>query len=285
MQPSFSSITPIFRGPFLEEVALGTHLPTMRELARHYLPFTPPPQTNPLRDWFDFFYKLLFDRYRCEYVYKNAIATRLFLSRHSLQNSFMTDEIRSASSRADVAILNGTSTVYEIKSEYDSFERLHDQLADYRRVFDRICVITTAAKAPIVLRTTETVIGVIVMRHDGTLSTIREPESNKSNTDPGATFDCMRQAEFCSAVAEAFGHIPDVPNSLLYRAARAMFCRLSPAQAHDLMVRQIKRRGKRKPFADLINSAPKSLKHACINFTKSQAMANNIAERLRLPLT
>ena len=152
MQPSLWSIVPIFRGPFLERVARGTHVRTMLELADHHSQFLPLSPSSSLSTWFDFFYNLLFKQYRCEYVYKNTIATKLFLSRHSLQNSFMTDEIRSASSRADVAILNGTSTVYEIKSHYDSFDRLDGQLLDYKRVFDRICIVTTDTKATLVSR-------------------------------------------------------------------------------------------------------------------------------------
>lgn len=284
MQRSFWSVASIFRGPFLEQVALGTHSPTILELADHYSQFGPPRRNSSLSNWFEFFYKLLLQNYRCEYVYKNTIATRLFLSRHSLQNSFMTDEIRSVNRRADVAILNGTSTVYEIKSQYDSFDRLNDQLEDYKKVFDRICIVTTSLKATTLVRELQPRIGVIAMRENETLSVVREPTSNKDNVDPGAVFDCMRQGEFCSAVVEACGPIPKVPNSQLYRTARAMFCTLPPARAHDLMVSQIKKRGKRKPFVDLIDNAPHSLKHACISFSKSQAMAINITAALRQPL-
>ena len=65
----------------------------------------------------------------------------------------MTDEIRSVKSRGDVAILNGTSTVYEIKSHYDSFDRLDGQLADYKRVFDHIYLATTEKKSAVALQT------------------------------------------------------------------------------------------------------------------------------------
>lgn len=275
---------PIFRGPFLEKVGRGAHVGTILELAECHARFSPPSLSSPLSSWFDFFYRLIFEKYRCEYVYKNTIANSLFLSRHSLQHSFMTDEIRSAGSRADVAILNGTSTVYEIKSQYDSFERLDSQLPDYQKVFDRICIVTTGTKAVSAMERIDPNIGIIAMREDGTLSTLREPVSNKSNVDPGAIFDCMRQREYCSAVIEAFGFVPQVPNSQLYREARRMFCSLDPAVAHDLMVDRIKRRGKKKSFVDLIDSAPASLKFACLSFSKSASMAANISMRLQQPL-
>jgi hypothetical protein len=282
---SFGPIASIFRSPFLERIARNTHTRTILELAEYYSAFNPPCATAPLRDWFDFFFNLLFERYRCEYVYKNAIASKIFLSRHSLQDSYMTDELRSGKSRADVAILNGTSTVYEIKSQYDSFARLSGQLADYGKIFDLIYVVTTDIMATCLMHDIAPNIGVIVMRENGTLSYTRKAQSNKHNTDPGYLFDCMRQAEYCRATVEAFGLIPEVPNSRLYGTVKDMFCSLEPDRAHDLMVRQVRLRGKKKPFADLINSAPLSLKHACLSFTKSQAMAVEINDRLTEPIS
>jgi hypothetical protein len=282
--PSMGGIASIFRRPFLEKVAEGIHLPTILELAQHYCDFSPPPTHASLSEWFEFFYRLLLERYRCEYVYKNAIATKIFLSRHSVHTSFMTDEIRSAGSRGDVAILNGTSTIYEIKSHYDSFERLDTQLTDYRRVFDHIYLVTTVKKGESALRLFDPAIGVIALRDDGTLSILRESPSNKLLTDPGTIFDCMRQSEYCRAVTQAFGFVPQVPNSQLYCRAREMFCTLPPYVAHDLMVDQVKKRGKKRPFVELIESAPLSLKYACLSFSKSVTMATNIAARLKEPL-
>jgi len=281
---AMSCIATLFRCPFFQRVADDTHVAPILELADHFSVFRPPSQRARLGDWFTFFYRLLFDRYRCEYVYKNTIATRIFLSRHSLQQSLMTDEIWSARSRGDVAILNGTSTIYEIKSHYDSFERLDGQLADYKKVFDRIYIVTTEKKAATAIQRVEPAVGVIALRNDGALTTLRESASHKHLTDPAAIFDCMRQSEYCRAIALAFGYIPQVPNSQLYRQAKSMFCSLSPAIAHDLMVEQIKRRGKKRPFVELIESAPTCLKHVCLSFSKSTTMATKIAARLKEPL-
>ena len=73
----------------------------------------------PLKKFFDWIYDLLVKRYRSEYIYKNAIANKILLGKHSLNTSHMLTEFRAANCKADVVVLNGTSTVYEIKSEYD----------------------------------------------------------------------------------------------------------------------------------------------------------------------
>lgn len=43
----------------------------------------------------------------------------------------MIPEFNVGASKADLAVFNGTSTVYEIKSEIDSTERLKSQMGDY----------------------------------------------------------------------------------------------------------------------------------------------------------
>ena len=281
----FGAIFPIFRGPFLERVAEGRHIPVLLELQKHFSPLSPLNPRHLLSEWFDFFYRLLLSNYRCEYVYKNAIATRLYLDRHEcLQKSLLTNELRIGESRADVVILNGTSTVYEIKSEYDSFDRLDGQLEDYRKVFDLIVVVTTQDKAELVKDRVPDLVGVMSLDENGELIEFRKPSSNKANTDPVTVFDCMRQAEFCAAVKAELGDVPNVPNSRIYREAKKLFCQLDPVRAHDLMVEQVRRRGKRQPFVELVESAPGSLKHACLCFSKSQALAIQIKERLAEPL-
>lgn len=257
----------------------------MRELGDYFSCFSPPSVNEPLKDWFEFFYSLLLKQYQCEYVYKNAIATRLYLDqRHSLNDSLLTSEFRSGNSRADVVIINGTSTVYEVKSKYDSLRRLEGQLADYQKIFDRIYVVTQDENTKEVLDVIDPLIGVMVLRDGCALDEIREAQSNKANTDPAEVFACMRQSEYCSAIEDVFGYVPDVPNSKLYAESKKLFCRIDPSYSHDLMVKQVRFRGKRKIYADLISEAPHSLKHACLSFSKSQSLARQIKERLREPL-
>ncbi len=283
--PSLWGVLPIFRGPFLERIAYGAHQSTILELADYLSEFSPPSLNEPLRDWFDFFYSLLLAQYQCEYVYKNAIATRLYLDRrHSLHNSLLTSEFRSGKSRADVVIINGTSTVYEVKSEFDSLKRLEGQLTDYRKIFDRIYVVTQPDTARQVVDAIDPLIGILVMSAAGSLDEIREAQSNKANVDPGTVFDCMYRTEYCSVINDVFGYIPDVPNSKLYVESRKLFCQIAPKDAHDLMVEQVRYRGKRKAHADLISEAPHSLKHACLSFSKSQSLAFQIKEKLKEPL-
>lgn len=49
------------------------------------------------------------------------------------------------SARADVAVINGRLSGFEIKSDHDSLSRLPQQIASYSAVFERVTLVTTAA--------------------------------------------------------------------------------------------------------------------------------------------
>ena len=283
IQGDFGAIQPIFRGPFLSRVARNEHILMFEELAEYHLQFSPPKSNSTLSDWFQFFYDLLFQHYRGEYIYKNTIANKIYLEHESLSDSLFISEMQSGDSRADVVIINGTSSVYEIKTEYDTLDRLDGQLEDYRKVFDEINVVTTQKMASLVMDRVDDVIGVIYLSDEGNLEYSQHPKSNKKNTDPATLFNCLRQAEFCKAIEIAFDSIPDVPSAYLYRECIELFISLDSEYAHDLMVECVKIRGKQRAYIDLITSAPACLKHACLEFSRPQSMAIQIQKKLREP--
>ena len=86
-------------------------------------------------------YDLLKKEYRCEYIYLNEIFLEQILKEHNETSSIIT-EFYINSSKADLLIINGTTTIYEIKTELDTLNRLEKQLLDYTRAFDRVYVIT-----------------------------------------------------------------------------------------------------------------------------------------------
>lgn len=50
-------------------------------------------------------------------------------------------ELPVGSSRADLCKINGTSVVYEIKTDLDNFNRLEKQLEDYYKIFEEVYII------------------------------------------------------------------------------------------------------------------------------------------------
>jgi hypothetical protein len=217
-----------------------------------------------LAECYEGLYSALFKNYRNEYLYKNTVARRVLLGRHSLKTATMLTELRAADCKADCVVLNGTSTVYEIKSEFDSTARLQRQIAAYRRVFDRVNVVTSARQIDSVRRVVDENIGLVVLNERHYLTTIREAVSGKRQVTPADVFDSLRQSEYSEIIENRCGYLPDVSNGRLYAACRQLFMTLSPEDAHDAMVGALKTRGRAKSLREFIESVPPSLKAASL---------------------
>lgn len=230
-----------------------------------------------LSEFFEWLYEFLSDSYRNEYIYKNAIVNKILLGRHSLNTSCMLSEFRVGNCKADVVILNDTSTVYEIKSEYDSFKRIEGQIDSYMNVFDMINVITSGSQLSKLESLLPCEIGLMELTCNYTIRTAREAKSIKARVEPEIIFDSLRKPEYLSIISKIYGDIPDVPNTRIYKICRDLFSRLSPEVAHDEMVRVLYKRGNKRTLNEFILGMPSCLRAYAIsaNLTIDQASKLN----------
>ena len=249
----------IFSASVIGELAAKGRSPIAAGLlkeARLYREIDPATQ---LCDFFDQVHALLFRSYRNEYIYKNAIARKILLGVYSLNTASMLTEFRAGACKADAVVLNGTSTVYEIKSEYDGMNRLTRQIAAYRKIFDRINVITSDSQLDNVARVIGDDIGLMVLTDRYTISTMREPSSLKGSVRAEVIFDSLRRSEYEQIIKNHFGEVPQVSNGRIYQACRDLFNVLDPAVAHDSMVATLKKRDNSQRLRDFVLSMPESL--------------------------
>lgn len=210
-------------------------------------------------------YDALYDEfainYRCEYVYKNSIASQLLVQRHELSSTAMLSEFSIDNCLADVVILNSTSSAYEIKTKLDSFERLKRQVSSYLKAFDLTYLVTHPSLMQKAVR--ELIdynsVGLIALSDDGGLIVEREAVSNADNVDPGKIFESFRRSEYEWIIKEEFGYVPDVPNTRIYKECCALFCELDSRTAHGYMVEALKQRNNLQHLADHLRNVPSCL--------------------------
>lgn len=235
-----------------------------------------------LRDFFDWLYYLLSRHYCSEYIYKNALAEQVYLGKH-FANSHMLTELRVATCKADVVILNGTSTVYEIKSDLDSLDRLDAQIAAYTCFFDRVNVITSLTQAEKLHTRLIPGIGIMALAPDNSIKILRESQSNKSRVQPSVIFGSLRKSEYLHIIKESFGTIPDVPNTRIHQACFNLFSELSPETAHDAMLMVLQRRGNTRQLKDFVNVAPRSLKACAVSYGAKVGWISKFIDLLERP--
>lgn len=202
---------------------------------------------------------------RDEYVYKSALTHKVLLGTHSLASASMLTEFRVAGCKADLAILNGTATVYEIKSERDSLTRLVNQVDTYGRFFSRIFVIAGENHVDDVLGATPVHVGVMRLSKRHHISTIRDAIDQPAGICPVTVFDAIRLSEAIEILQRLRIDIPDVPNTIVRARMRELFGQLKPEDVHLEMVRALKKSRDLAPLAQLISQLPDSLHAAALS--------------------
>lgn len=113
--------------------------------------------------------------------------------------------ILQGTTRADIAVVNGSLAAFEIKSERDTLARLPSQLAAYQRVFDYVTLVVSEKHAERVLRCVPDWCGVTVAvaaaRPSVRLETLRAAEANE-DVEARAVVELLWREEALEFLAE-----------------------------------------------------------------------------------
>lgn len=222
--------------------------------------------------------------HRDEYIYRAAISQKVLMGTHSLRTASMLTEFRAGSSKADLVILNGTATVYEIKSERDSLARLANQVENYKRVFAKVNVIASEGHIEGVLETVPGDVGVMCLSKRYRITTVREAADCPARICPTTVFESLRMVE-CIAILQALDvAVPEVPNTLRHAAMRDLFATLDPVALHVEMVRTLKRTRDLSSLGDFVDCLPKSLQAAALSVSVRRSDHSRLIDAIATPL-
>lgn len=211
---------------------------------------------------FDELYDTVRAQYPYEYVFKNEVVNKIFLARHDVRRSTVLSEMRVGRNRVDLLVVNGTTTAYEIKSDYDSLARLPEQLAAYSEAFEKVYIVCSPARINGAQRMAPSQVGIIEMLPTGRLRMIRRASSNINVMRHEAMFRCLRKAEYEEILSRTCAPLPEFPSMLARRESFKLFQSLEIAKAQSEFVRVIKRRGISHLDPLVSEKVPYAMRHA-----------------------
>lgn len=240
---------------------------------------------SKVADVFDESFRVLRDSgRRDEYIYRSALTQKVLLGKHSLNTASMLNEFRAGNCKADLVILNGTATVYEIKSERDSLDRLTNQVENYKRVFAKVCVIAGDEHVQKVLGLISKDVGVLRLSRRYQISTEREADDRPERICPATVFESLRMSEAEAILVELGGEVPNVPNTQLHAEMRKRFSELDPSEVHHAMVGTLKRTRDLAPLGALVEKLPASLQAAALSVKVNRNDHQHLIEAIETPL-
>ncbi|MEN4803329.1 MULTISPECIES: sce7726 family protein [Pantoea] len=287
MNPTqLSALSRMFSPSVISEIAKKGQSPLFSRLLSETSVFEiDDPADVTIGDAFDRAFSLLRrSGLRNEYVYRSALIRNVLLGRHSLRTASMLTEFRISSSKADMVILNGYGTVYEIKSDRDSLARLESQIENYRKAFSKIYVVAGTGHIQDVLDKTSEDVGVMNLIRWNRISIVREAKENFDYICPATIFDSLRLGEAIDILKDLNVDIPDLPNTLMRNALRSIFIELDPIDVQYCMIKTLKRTRNLAPLSTLIANLPYALQSIALMVQLRNKDHDRLVETLNKPL-
>lgn len=205
-------------------------------------------------------YKFMLKSYKNEYVYKNTLLNKLLLGVHSLNTTTALTEVSIERSKADFILINGKATVYEIKTELDTLDRLNGQIEDYYKAFPNVCVITNENDCKKVEDTIANKnVGIYVLTKRNTISPKRKPIEHYDSLQKESMFKVLRKPEYELILKDQFNELPKVRQVEYYKACLEKFKSIDVLKSYELVIRELKKRN-RIEIEDFKDKVPHELK-------------------------
>ena len=193
--------------------------------------------------------------YPVEHIFKTFLMHRRLFGKHSPRTTACYVEQRVGSARADMLLVNGEAEVFEIKTWFDSPDRLTSQLREYYRCFTKVTVVTDPRCAKTYLDRLPLYVGVAVLERDGYFRIGRDAADHHDCLDHSSMFQILHQSERNAIVEELGGRVTDGYSEMRDRFEASF----STRRAYATMVAALRSRQPTERLAGLAKKLPFSL--------------------------
>ncbi|NIG19618.1 sce7726 family protein [Pantoea sp. Al-1710] len=276
---NYQAISKIFSRNVVLEMAKKNRLDLFKKIVMDNYP-SYKVEGKSISKIYDEMYIILKKKYRNEYIYKNEIAKSIIRKSHKFNNVSYVNEFKVNGCIADVAIFNDTSTAYEIKTELDSFDRLDDQLYEYKDVFEYVYVVVPQNKVNHAIKVAHDTTGIITLNEKNVLNYERMASSNKKSLSKDKMFNCLRPSEYTLFYegiigSKAFGKAADIKDT-----CRSAFIDLDVEIAQREMLKILKERGLERFEKDYFLFLPQSLLATLLNLRLNHKSLMTLRENM-----
>lgn len=272
----YASIAKLFSPVYFDYMA-NQNEGEIENLINNFKSYCKDIESFTLKNAYSYFYKLLLKNYKNEYIFKNLIFKDLILKNHKIYDCVSIPEFNVGLSKADLAVFNGTSTVYEIKSDKDSTERLHSQITDYLSFFEFLNVVISEKHLKKVKSIIPSHVGILLISGTGRIDIHREAESNIENITHRGLFNSLRRNEYLSIIQKQFEITVNTPNTKIFTECYNLFLEMNIQDAHFNVVESLKLRNFGQEHIDLIKKFPDSLKSISLGKRYNKKKCDNIS--------
>ncbi len=200
-----------------------------------------------------YIYKVLRRDYPYEYIYKNEFLNQWVKNELGSNNSVVFNEFRIGKATADLALFNGTSKVFEIKTIFDSEYRLSRQLNEYKKLFNEIYLIVPASQLEKYSLINDKVGIITYSASNNTFQLVRKSYSQK-NPNFSIIMKVLHTKEYKDIVSEFYGKLPEINDFTQFDICKDLIHKIPSSDLNTLFIKTLKKRKVNNLFFNNINN-------------------------------
>jgi len=226
-------------------------------------------------------YRVLENSYQNEYIFKNSFLTHWLINELGQSNSIVFNEFRAGTSVADLAMFNGISKAFEIKTEFDSDKRLQGQIENYKQVFNETYLIIPKSKVDL-YRKYDEAIGIILFDDNKTnkFEVFRKSVTIES-LNTSMLMEILNTKEYKEIVESYYGKLPKMNSFNQYKICLELINSIPTVALNQLYLEQIKNRKLEKILS---KHNYKELNQICLALKLKKKEKRNLIENLKQPI-
>lgn len=238
-------------------------------------------QRGTYMDYLKYVYEILESHYRNEYIIKNSFLNEWLIKEIGRNNAKIFSEFRVGRAVADLVMFNGTSKVFEIKTEFDSEKRLTLQLENYRKAFNEIYVIVPESKLSIYSKYNEE-IGIITFnsKTPNNFTVQREAVIN-NHVDKDTIMHILRTNEYKRLVKKHFGVMPEITSFNQFDICNKLIGSINNSKLNEYFIGIMKNRYQENILS---NRYYKELNQISLAMKFNKSDRKKLIEQLKSPL-
>lgn len=198
-------------------------------------------------------YRILEKNYPNEYVLKNEFINNWIKNELGTNNSVVFNEFRIGKAIADLAMFNGISKVFEIKTILDKEYRLSNQIQEYKKIFNEVYIIVPIELLSKYLNYDDS-IGIISFN-----SSIKQFELVKkairlNNIDYNTLMEIFHSREYIEISKSYYGNLPEMNSFNQFNICKELISKIPKNELNDLFISTMKNRNINNTFFNIVNN-------------------------------
>jgi len=234
---------------------------------------------NTYLQFFKHAYKVLSKHYPNEYIYKNQFLNNWLKSELGTDDSVIFSELRLGKAIADLAMFNGISKVFEMKTILDKEYRLNRQLEVYQKVFNEVYIVVPFSQLERYQRFDEQV-GIIL--YDDKFFHLERPATTNYDLDPTQLMEILHTREYRQLVLDHYGVLPEMNAFTQFDQCKELISQIPASDLNSLFIQAMKQRKSKQKF---LKKAHIEFNQICLSLNLSTKQFDSLVANLNTQIT